>query len=464
MEQTATTAATAQGSKGKERAVDPTAVLGLLTDANASVEHLQSHFWALQIATGVAEEDAVSLSSKALGLAASTAGDSLKKRSERMEAVQKRTHEEHLYGSFSAAETAASFVEGLLAAQALKAFVRDDRERVYANRHKFKSVYKAWGSEPLWSATDDHRTTNAEQGFDNHKANWKALTSALQHSNEGPFDAMTTQIVDENFERIGRMLGDEAVKSTVDRVFEHPEYTSFCNEESSGLVIHAYDPDYRQKANSQSIALQRIWKGRLPTSAVSAFAYRFVTEFDGPGHVLMHMAGLCNTGSRAPWHKLGGWAGLFRSLCNQLIAQEPYKRGLKLTRLTLSCLNGLRDKRPRMETYFKLFRDLILDVAEYVVRKKSPAHQIIVVIDGIDWFEERNKVSIDQANRADQPPTPPDSLDMIVQFFRNVVSECNHSDLGTKVHFKYILLHPLSSKIGANPSPTERYITLDKDL
>jgi hypothetical protein len=320
------------------------------------------------------------------------------------------------------------------------------------------------------------------------------------------------------------MLDNKVVKSTVDRIFKHPEFTSFCNEDAGGLVIHAYDADYRQKVDNLSRGLQRIWKGRLPTSAVSAFAYRFMMDFKGPGHVMMHIAGLCNTGGRPAVHNLGGWRGLFRSLCNQLIAQKPFQKGLKLTRLTQDCLAELKRERPRMQTFFKLFRELILDVSEYVVRENCPTNQIVVIIDGLDWFEESDTVStnpisdtpalvqiykeimrehgpyspIFRSHRAhmtpreflaveawlhaeargevptvsvpplegvDQPPTEPGrSLEMIVEFFRNLAAECNYSDLGTKVHFKYILLHPLSSKIGANPSVLERYITLDKDL
>ena len=526
MDQAATGSASVTGSKGKERAIDPQAskLLVMLTDPNLTVETLATQFRALGIGASVIKPDVVSYSGAALGLEASTASDGLKNRGQRMASFQRRTHKEHAHGAFVAAESADSFVVRLLAAQQATAAARQYRDRIYANRAAFLTKYM-WGHEPVWSATDDHFTMNFEPDFDDHEANWKALTAALrQYSKENTQNAKIMEIVHQDFDRIGRMLDNKVVKSTVDRIFKHPEFTSFCRENAGGLVIHAYDADYRQKADNLSRGLQRLWKGRLPTSAVSAFAYRFMMDFKGPGHVMMHIAGLCNTGGRRAIHNLGGWRGLFRSLCNQLIAQKPFQKGLELTRLTQKCLDELESERPRKHIFLKLFRDLILDVAEYIVRENCPTNQIIVIIDGLDWFEDRDIVSTSpifntpalvqiykevmrehgpyspvftnhQDNMplrelsavqawlraeargedpttsmpllegVDQPPMDSDkSLEMIVEFFRDLAAECNYSDLGTKVHFKYILLHPLSSKIGMYPSVLERYITLDKDL
>ena len=111
-------------------------------------------------------------------------------------------------------------------------------------------------------------------------------------------------------------------------------------------------------------------------------------EFKGPGIKMMHVAGFCNTW-RAQENALAGCRGLFRSLCNQLIAQTPYKSGLKLTRLSNIFLKELKKPSLAIETMLKLFQDLIDDVAEMGVREKLPAQEVIVIIDGIDWLEDQ---------------------------------------------------------------------------
>jgi hypothetical protein len=453
----------------------------------------------------------------ALGLDPSTADEDLKERARRMERIQQRTLTD--YPDISSARgDADSFAEKLLAAQEAKNLCRSYADVMYVYDDLF-SVKYLWGYEPLWSVNDEHETTNDEYGLEEHPWRWRALTLALRQGKEyeKPKNAL-----DKDFLELGVLLQKDNVKAAVDQIFQHSEYAKFREGDSGGLIVHAYDADYREKSENQTRGLRKLWKERLRNSVVSGFPHRFLIEFKGPGIAMMHVAGFDNT-FRPQEHALGGWRGLLRNLCNQLIAQKPYTKGLKLTRLSNEMLEELKGPRVAMETMFSLFHDLILDFAEMGVRKKWPAQEVIVVIDGIDWFEDRPDNSAlptfdaqtlvreykkvvrehgqhsalaashwnnmtpterkwveDWLNAEAKGETPDtkmlqvakagpssksdESWEKVVEFFRDLADECNCSDLGKKVRFKYVLLHPLSSKLGANPSVLERYITLDKDL
>ena len=504
-------AAAVMGSKGKERATVPAPV------PNTSVSVLASRLRVLKTRAGLIENSAMSSSVPALRLNLSAADEDLKDRARRMEKIQQRTSAEYPDVA-SARKPMESFIEMLLAGLVANQLCRSYADVMYAE-DDFFSIKYLWRDEPLWSVDEKHETTSDEQGLEEHESRWQGLTAALRQK---PEYQRLKDAVDEDFVEIGKLLQKANVKSAVDQVFEHSEYAKFREGDSGGLIVHAYDPDYRKKCENQSRGLRKLWKGRLRDSVVSGFPHRFLTEFKGPGIAIMHAAGYVNT-FRPRDHALARWRGLFRNLCNQLIAQRPYMKGLKLTRLTNDMLAELKKPRAEMEMMFELFHNLILDVAEMGLRRKWPVQEVVVIIDGIDWFEDRpdnsalpifdaqtmvreyknvvrengrhsalaashwasmtsteQKFVQDWLNaeaKAEKPDTETlqdensglsrksdMSWELVVEFFRNLADECNSSNLGMKVCFKYILLHPLSSRLGANPSVLERYITLDKDL
>lgn len=516
------TTVTSKPSKGKERAIDPP-VEGFGDQPIApglDKQQLYDQLTALKVLAGLLDQYPPRWYPDMQELERSGINEDLIDRARRMLGIQERTQADY-------PELAIERLDGeeliwrLVAIQEVKWLSRTHAEIIFKNSAMFPSHYK-FGAVAAWSSRDDIPTKHEDPDLQGHKTRWLNLTYVLR---EDPQRYMNLKdAVDQDFVKMGYLLGNDSVKATVDAIFQLPEFTKFCADESGGLVIHGYDQEYRERVKNQSRGLKKHWKERQTTSRLSGFMHRFATEFKGPGVVLVHSGGLCNT-YRHPDTNLDGWRGLFRSLCNQLIAQQPYKSALKLFRLTAVQLACIEESKVFMDPLFKLFRDLIVDVAELGVKANYPVQQIIVIIDGIEWFECRkdttaypsfdkatvvkaykdvlqkfgrysvecmtHRMSMTRSERkivedlastewvktqtlpegsADAPGAVTalkvDDVDWekVVEFFRDLTTECYSTELGTRVHFKYILLHPLSSRIGAKPSVVERYITLDEDL
>lgn len=228
-------------------------------------------------------------------------------------------------------------------------------------------------------------------------------------------------------------------------IYENPEFIAWCDEDCAALIVNAQDENYFARSTSQTPGIRAIRGGRERISVASGFPHKLMMEFkDRPGLRLMHAGGMSHTCTPGNDFVIG-WRGLLRSLCNQIISQDPYKTMLRLSRLTRDSLDELNRVNVTVETLLKLFRDLILEIADDAAIHHGSTQQILVIIDGIDWYEESE----------DAKPWC-----IILNFFDKLIHECKMTDLGTKIHFKYVVLHSLTSKLGTSPTVSERYIFL----
>ena len=422
---------------------------------------------ALKIVAGLIETKNASWAYEVMEFLPSNEDDALINRARRMSRIQQKARED-----FSDAgivpESTSSSIERLQAAARAYRTCKDFRDVIHENcdQHTIFLTDYLWGYEMFWGLGDSRLEIETEEpSLDTQEKRWKALTWCLR--GETKVNMKLRDVAEQDYQRAGDLLNTKVHAEAVERIFQHPEYANFLADRSGGLIVHAYDEEYRKKSQEQSKGLRAVWKGRNPTSIVTGFGHRFVRDFSGPGPALLHVAGFCNShrpeGSQE--HNLHGSIGLFRSLINQLIAHRACMKSLSLMCVVPERLEDLRVKRPTRETLFELFHDLITEVADLTEKRDWPAQEIAVVIDGIDWIEGGWPIRTFGSDGSEShEPASNEAWNDVVDFFRALADECNSSDLGQKVHFRYILLHPLTSKIGAQPSVLERYITLDKEL
>ena len=228
----------------------------------------------------------------------------------------------------------------------------------------------------------------------------------------------------------------------VNEILELPEVVDLLHEQdweppSGGLLINANDLDFDSAISVLSILMEA-----YALKEVGAMGSRTVLKHHAGlrSHVDLASSGLLLTGVR----------GLLASLCTQLL----YSFGTTELRFYQEQIETLPGNLYNMHligqqhlfTLCNLFRDLLLDVADYAKnRVESDGLQIIVVlIDGIEFLEVNEEEFM-----------------FVIDFFRALCDEATFGDLRTVLRFKYVLLNPRDTKLLHRPYPSEKMVLLN---
>jgi hypothetical protein len=225
---------------------------------------------------------------------------------------------------------------------------------------------------------------------------------------------------------------DESVQLVLDLLLLHPYMLEFRKGWIHGLVIH------------DDIIPGKVipFSGELGDRTLAAFINLYYFEESRHGTIVLTHSMAVYAAKRGVDERRDG-AGILRSLCCQLVdnAFRKYKKPMDLEWMDAALRLRLEDC--ELPFLCRVFRDLLCDLATYLVKSGKPKEKVIAIV---DCSEYEGSPDVDLAD--------------VVNAFRFILNEAAVCELGKLIDFNYVLLRPVMEPYLIYP--TDRHLFLEE--